>query len=99
MWFLAVCVQPALMEELFFRYLALGVLRSSVGVHTAVLVTSVMFAMAHIGAPLGLPVLFVLGIGLGYARVASGGMLLPMAMHFLHNAAVMAIERFCFQGL
>ena len=36
--------------------------------------------------------LLVLGIGLGYARVASGGVLLPMAMHFVHNAVVIAVE-------
>jgi uncharacterized protein len=91
-WVIAlICVQPAIVEELFFRYLALGALRSVVGPHAAVVVSSVMFAMAHLGVPLSLPVLFVLGIGLGYARLWSGGMLLPMIMHGLHNAAVLAM--------
>jgi membrane protease YdiL (CAAX protease family) len=87
-----ICVQPAIVEELFFRHLVLGVLRSNLGVHGAVFISSVMFALAHIGVPLSMPVLFVLGLGLGYARVASGGLLLPMAMHFVHNAVVIGVE-------
>ena len=82
LWGLAICVQPAIVEELFFRYLSLGVLRSVTGVHTAVWVSATMFAMAHIYVPLSLPVLFCLGVALGYARVTSGGMILPMFMHF-----------------
>src|SRR5262245_49923183 len=34
---LLVCVQPAVFEELFFRYLALGALRAHMGLHSAVL--------------------------------------------------------------
>jgi membrane protease YdiL (CAAX protease family) len=91
-WVLVICVQPAVVEELFFRGVALGILRSYTNVHAAVWISSLMFAMAHIGVPLSMPVLFVLGLGLGYARVASGGLLLPMAMHFVHNAVVIGVE-------
>jgi uncharacterized protein len=91
-WFLVICVWPAVFEELFFRYLALGVLRSVVNVHAAVWISSVMFGLAHIGAPLSIPVLTLVGVGLGYARVASGRMPLPMFLHFLHNAAVLSID-------
>ena len=90
--FLAVCVQPAIVEELFFRYLALGVLRGGMGVHGAVWVSSVMFGMAHVGNPLSIPVLFVLGLALGYSRILSGGLALPMLLHFAHNALVMFVE-------
>jgi membrane protease YdiL (CAAX protease family) len=90
-WFVAICVQPAIVEELFFRYLAIGVLRGVTGVHAAVIISAVMFGMAHLGVPLSIPVLIVLGVGLGYARIASGGLALPMAMHFAHNAAVLGL--------
>jgi len=40
---LAVCVQPGVVEELFFRCLALGILRGSMGDHAAVMVSSIMF--------------------------------------------------------
>ena len=88
---LLVCVQPAIVEELFFRYLALGVLFRVTGMGTAVLVSAVMFAMIHIYNPLGIPYLFLVGVALGYARVY-GGLALPMALHFVHNFAVTAIE-------
>lgn len=92
LWVAVICLQPAVIEELFFRQLALGTLRSVMRTRTAVLVSAVMFALAHVGVPLSMPVLLVLGIALGYARVTSGGLLLPMVMHFVHNAAVIGFE-------
>jgi membrane protease YdiL (CAAX protease family) len=88
---LVVCVQPAVVEELFFRYTALGVLRRASGLHAAVWVTAAMFAMAHVYNPLGVPYLFLAGVVFGYAR-AWGGLSLSMLMHFVHNLAVVAIE-------
>ncbi len=92
-WIVAICVQPAVIEELFFRYAALGALRTVTGVHAAVILSAVMFGMIHLAVPLSIPMLIVLGIGLGYARIASGGMVLPMVLHFLHNAAILVLER------
>ena len=60
-WLICICVQPALIEELFFRYLAFGSLRAVMGGHAVVWVTAVMFASRHIGVVLSLPVLFVWG--------------------------------------
>jgi membrane protease YdiL (CAAX protease family) len=85
------CVQPAIVEELFFRYLALGALSRATTMTTAVWVSAVMFAMAHIYNPLGLPYLFLAGVVFALARLY-GGLLLPMILHLLHNFAVMAIE-------
>jgi membrane protease YdiL (CAAX protease family) len=86
---LAFCVQPAVVEEVFFRYLALGSLNQVMGVHGAVLISAVMFGLAHVYNPLAIPYLTLLGVGLGYARVASGGLALPVLLHFGHNAVVM----------
>jgi membrane protease YdiL (CAAX protease family) len=88
---LLVCVQPAVIEELFFRYVAFGAVHRATGLHTTVWVTAVMFAAAHIYNPLGMPYLFLAGVVLGYARVW-GGLALPVILHFLHNLAVLAIE-------
>lgn len=98
-WFVVICVQPALIEELFFRYLALHTLRSLLGVHAAVMISSLMFGIAHVGVPLSIPMLTVLGIALGYARVATGSMALPILLHLLHNAAVLGIEWYMLHGL
>jgi uncharacterized protein len=91
-WILAICIQPAVVEELFFRYLAFGVLRPLLGGQTTVWVTAAMFASAHVGVPLSLPVLFTLGVVLGYARLGSGGVWLPVILHFLHNAAILVLN-------
>jgi uncharacterized protein len=88
---LLVCVQPAIVEELFFRYLALGTLRRVLGTHGAVWVSAVMFGMAHIFVLPSIPLLTLLGVVLGYMRVWSGGMTLPITLHFLHNLAVLAL--------
>ncbi len=89
---LLICVQPAVIEELFFRYMLYGHLRPHVGVHAAVWLSAVIFGMAHLGAIVGWPVLILLGAGLGYARVYSGGLALPILLHFLHNLAVLGID-------
>ena len=89
---MVVCVQPAIVEELFFRYFAYGTLRQVTNAHSAVVLSALMFALAHLYNPLGLPFLFCMGIMLGYARVYSGGLLLPMLMHFGHNFAVLYLE-------
>ncbi len=89
---LLVCVQPAVVEELFFRYLLFGHLRPHLGTHGAVWLSAVIFGMAHLGNIPGWPVLILLGAGLGYARAFSGGLALPIGLHFLHNFAVLLID-------
>ena len=82
---IAYCVAPAIIEEFFFRHICLGVFRRNLDVHTSVFVTSMMFGLLHIGVPVSAPILAVIGIGFGYARVYSGGILLPILLHFFHN--------------
>ena len=88
-----ICVQPTIVEELFFRYLVLGAFRTVMGVHAAVWVSSVMFGLAHIGNPLGIPVLIFVGAMFGYARVMSGSIFPSMLMHFAHNGAIVYLEQ------
>lgn len=87
-----ICIQPAIVEELFFRYLSLGTLRRVMGMGAAICISSIMFGMAHSGAVLSIPILTVIGAGLALARVWSGGLLLPMVLHALHNGAVLYLE-------
>lgn len=90
---LLVCVQPALVEEWFFRHIALGALRPRLGRHAAVWVTAIMFGAAHLMNPIGVPYLILAGAFLGYMRVWSGGMALPVLLHFAHNAAVLVASQ------
>ncbi len=89
---LLVCVQPAVVEELFFRYVLLGQIRPHLGMHASVWLTAILFGMAHLGNIIGWPVLMLVGAGLGYARVYSGGLTLPILLHFCHNYAVLLID-------
>ncbi|MBY0459535.1 MAG: CPBP family intramembrane metalloprotease [Gemmataceae bacterium] len=88
---LLICVQPAIVEELFFRQMTLGVMRGLMNTHVAVWVTGAVFALAHLSNPLGMPYLFVVGGLLGYARVY-GGLSLAMILHFLHNLVVVSYD-------
>ena len=90
--FFAYCVQPAIIEELFFRHLALDSLRSVMAPVPAALVSSLMFGMAHLGVPLSIPILSVVGLTLAWARMASGSLALPMILHAVHNFLVIISE-------
>ncbi len=92
-WFviLAVCVEPALVEELAFRGVILGAARRVFGVKEAVAVSSLLFMMLHL-SPLSFPHLFLIGLALGYLRVASGSLYPCMLAHFVHNSLVILAE-------
>ena len=79
-----VCVQPALIEELAFRGVILSSLQGTLGLRTAVIVSSFMFMILHL-APLSFPHLLVIGLALGCLRAKSGSLYPCMAMHFTHN--------------
>lgn len=93
-WILiTICIQPAIVEELFFRHVALGAALEVTPPTQAIFISSILFAMAHLGTPLSIPTLTLLGIVLGYLRLLSGGLLLPMLFHFLHNLIVVLLEQ------
>jgi membrane protease YdiL (CAAX protease family) len=90
--FVTVCVQPAVIEEVFCRGLALGTLRRVVSDRGAIALSATMFALMHVAMLLSMPYLFLLGVVLGYLRVASGTIWLPIVVHFLHNLGVLLFE-------
>ena len=92
MMFLALCVQPAVVEELYFRGLAFKALPAVMGRHTAVWISALMFGLAHIAVPLSMPYLILVGVCLGYLRVASGTVFLPICVHFVHNLVVVLMQ-------
>jgi uncharacterized protein len=85
---LLTCVFPGIVEELFFRGVAFGVLRHVLRVPATIFLTSAMFSLAHLYNPLGMPYLFLCGVILGWSRTWGGGLLLPMIVHGLHNYVV-----------
>jgi membrane protease YdiL (CAAX protease family) len=87
-----ICVQPAFVEEVYFRRLALDTLRGPVSLHGAVWISAVMFGFLHIAVLPSVPYLIVLGAVLGYLRCGSGTLLLPILVHFTHNLTVIVYE-------
>ena len=76
-------------EELLYRGLGYGLLTQFVGPWPAILITGVAFGLAH-GLVLGLPVLSIFGITLGWLRWQTGSVYPGMIVHALFNAAALA---------
>lgn len=79
----AICILPALAEELLFRGIILSSLKSK-GLMTSCLLSAVIFALSHFN-----PAQFVhqaiLGFILAYITVASGSIWYGIVMHLLNN--------------
>ena len=73
-----------LFEEVIFRGVLLPTLSRDFGIIFGIVFSAFIFALAHLS--LGeMPPLFVLGIGLGITRMASGSLLSSVCMHSLWN--------------
>ena len=71
-------------EEIIFRGILLPILSRDFGIILGITFSAFIFALAHLS--LGeMPPLFVLGIGLGITRIASGSLLSSVTMHSLWN--------------
>ncbi len=81
----------AVIEEVMYRGLIFPAIASVIGGRSmwkASIVTSIVFALMHIGPaqPSAIAGLFFLSLGLCYARVKSGSVLSPIIIHALFNA-------------
>jgi hypothetical protein len=76
-------------EELVFRGVLLPVLVSKLGKISGVVISALIFALAHLSVG-ELPPLFVLGIGLGLMRMSSGRLFPCALMHSLWNGVTFA---------
>jgi membrane protease YdiL (CAAX protease family) len=85
-WAATVIAAP-LFEETFFRgFLFKGFEASVIGPAGAVLLTSALWAGIHLQYDLyGIASIFVLGLIIGSARVFTGSLYLPLAMHAVTN--------------
>ena len=85
-----VTIVAPFVEELLFRGLGFGLLRKFVGPWAAILVTGVAFGLAH-GLVLGLPVLSIFGVTLGWLRWQTGSVVPGMVVHALFNGLALAV--------
>ena len=82
--FVTTTLLAPLFEEIIFRGVLLPTLSKDFGKISGIIVSAFIFALAHLS--LGeMPPLFVLGIGLGITRIASGSLFSSVVMHSLWN--------------
>jgi len=88
MFWLALIIAAPLFEELFFRgFLMRGLQHSFLTPAGAVVATTALWAILHHQYDwYGIAVVFILGLMLGAARIKTGSLLLPLAMHAFVNA-------------
>lgn len=80
----AVVVAAPIIEEIIFRGMLLSVLRRSLSLWPAILISAAVFAGIHLLDPNAIavvPGLFVLGVVLGYVALKRGDLSLAIAMH------------------
>ncbi|MEW6991907.1 lysostaphin resistance A-like protein [Colwelliaceae bacterium 6441] len=86
--FIVVVVAAPLFEELIFRgFMFKGLQHSPLGITGTIIITSVLFTLIHAGQydVFILAVLFPLAVILGLSRYKSGGIYLPIYLHFVNN--------------
>lgn len=77
-------------EEIFYRgFMFKGIEDSKVGPVGAVIITALAWSASHTQYDVSMRAgMFVAGLLLGYARLKSGSIYVPIAMHILVNAAI-----------
>lgn len=92
----AVSIIP-IVEEIYFRGRAFGLIEASSGVRAAVWVTALVFAAMHAAlVPILLPPYLLISLILGWLRAKSGGLMAPIAAHIAFNACAVAAMRLGF---
>ena len=92
-FFLGSCLLPALFEEFLFRGLLLGSLRQAMDKNMAVAISAGLFTLVHMYYEwyVLLFALLPLAVFLGYARTNSGSIWTGVFLHFVNNAATVAL--------
>jgi len=89
-WLSSGLAAPVL-EEMLYRERLLDGLRALVGARLALLGSSVLFALAH-ADPGALPFALAGGVVCGLARLRTGGLVLPIALHAGWNQAALFLS-------
>lgn len=81
---LAVVVLAPICEEIVFRRLVINKMLSAYSMHTAVIVSALLFAIAHGNITQGFYT-FLMGILLGYLYIKTKSLLMCIIAHFINN--------------
>ena len=83
---ITVAVVAPFVEELVFRGALLRALQNALNTPLAVVISSLLFALAHVG-PIQMTYAFLIGLILCLVRLMSGSLWCTVAMHVAFNAA------------
>jgi membrane protease YdiL (CAAX protease family) len=84
---LGVGLMAPLFEEFLLRGLLLGSIRHMTDEHSAIALTAGVFTLMHLQYSWTVMLLILpMGIVLGYARVRSGSIWVPVVLHILNNS-------------
>ena len=90
-WLMATAVVGApVVEELAFRGVFLPAVARARGIPFAIVAVSLLFAVIH-GHPPAIAPLFVIGVALSTAYLATGSILVPIVMHTVFNGVNLAV--------
>lgn len=84
LYFLAIAVTPALVEEFACRGLILGTLKKY-GEGFSILVSAVLFSLMHANLQ-QIPFAFLMGLILGYSVIKTGSLRVSISIHFFNNS-------------
>ncbi|MEE0859507.1 MAG: type II CAAX endopeptidase family protein [Acutalibacteraceae bacterium] len=90
-YFIAVAIIPPIIEEFLFRGAILGSLRKKHGDAVAIIVSSVLFGLAHANF-VQTPVTFLSGLVMGYLAVKTNSIVTPMILHCVNNSIAVISE-------
>ncbi len=88
--FVTSCMFPAVMEELLFR----GILQTLLlrfGVFISIITTTLLFAILHIGNPVGIPAIIILSTALSIAMFLFRKIIYVILLHFINNCFAYSI--------
>jgi hypothetical protein len=85
-----VCAMAGLGEEFLFRGLVQDVTVGWLGVVAGVIVTSVLFGLAHPFTVAYVLIAAVIGVYMSWLRIATGGLLAPIVAHGLYDFIALA---------
>jgi len=89
---IGVGLMAPLFEEFLLRGLLLGSIRHITDAHSAIALTAGVFTLMHLQYNWTVMLLILpLGITLGYARVRSGSIWVPVLLHMINNMATVLL--------
>lgn len=90
---------PVLEEVIFRGFLLKGFVNSPLGVYGAIILTSLVWAIIHTQYEWSyLVLIFLVGLALGYARIKTNSLFVPIMMHVVFNL-VACIELYLVKGI